>query len=94
MYAGQKWFDQNAAFGVKMARRNPKRKNRLPYHSKNHLALPVLASKTCYHSLARHEELVNTAGKHVTASYALACQVKHKPTTKNPVHKDTLGRKW
>jgi hypothetical protein len=96
MYSGPSvGFDMNAAQGVQMRRLNPKRKNRLPYHSRRHLRLPVMGKQdACYHSQSRHEELVGSNGKLVMVSYALPCQVGHKVTTKTPQHKDALGRKW
>ena len=100
MYAGQYWFDINAQNGVISARRNPRRKKRLPYHAKRNTGqLPVMSGGgKCSHSLAAHED-VSTGRKprphEVTSvSYALPCLVGHKSTTKNIVHRDSSGRKW
>jgi hypothetical protein len=88
-------WDFNSYSGVQSRSLNKKRKSRLPYHAKRHLQLPVMGKQdACLHSQSRHEELVGTNGKPVMVSYALPCQVNHKPTTKSPQHKDTLGRKW
>jgi hypothetical protein len=99
-------YDHNASVGVARSHRNPKRKKRLPYHSKRNVgSLPIMDSKarTCHHALAKHESTSSwhytsqqTKGteRFETVSYALACQVKHKSTTKDPIHKDTAGRKW
>jgi hypothetical protein len=67
----------------------------LPYHAKKHLQLPYTATKSsCGHSLSKHEEVTDPNGKKVTFSYALQCNVSHKATTKNPVHKDVTRRTW
>jgi hypothetical protein len=100
MYAGQKWFDLKAAQGVAGRRRNPKRKNRLPYHAKKHAGvLSVMGeNRICFHALAKHEELnvphryIDGEKQRVTVSYALACVSKH--SSKAVQHRDTLGRKW
>jgi len=95
MYAGQSWYDPNAMKGVQSASRNPKRKKRLPRHAKRHLSLPVMAgNEKCPHSLSQHEQVRGGRFHNQTISYALPCQVGHKATTKNPVHKDATGRKW
>jgi len=106
MYAGQYWFDINAQNGVISARRNPRRKKRLPYHAKRNTGqLPVMSGGgKCSHSLAAHEDIVVKDGtfnekglpfgQYQTVSYALPCLVGHKSTTKNIVHRDSSGRKW
>lgn len=106
MYAGQKWFEQAAQYGVNSRRRNPKRKSRLPYHAKKQFSLPVVGrtgKSTCMYALAQHEETVAKddlfqnglpAHQYKTVSYALACTINHKHTTKKPTHRDVSGRKW
>lgn len=106
MYAGQHWYDASAATGVQSRRRNPKRKNRLPYHAKQHTAhLPILTDKRqqgCAHALAMHQDRQwkyldkddNPRERTYTTSYALPCVVKHGKNTKKIVHKDTNGRTW
>jgi hypothetical protein len=80
-YAGQK--------------RNPKRKARPAYHHKKLTQLTIATELVaCFHSLAQHEWVTNQNGKQVLISYALPCQVKHRSTTKNPVHKDATKRSW
>jgi len=105
MYAGQKWFDRAAQAGVSSRRRNPRRKNRLPYHAKKQFALPIVGranKSTCAHALAQHEEVVKhdgtfnekgiPFGQYQTVSYALACISKH--SSKKVQHRDSTGRKW
>jgi len=94
-YAGIAMDNIESMTGRNTARRNAKRKSRLPYHAKRHLQLPVMGKQDkCAHSLSRHEELSDVRGNQVMVSYAIPCQVGHKRTTKSPVHKDTIGRKW
>jgi hypothetical protein len=92
-----------SVFGVSQARRNPKKKNRLPYHARKHLAgLPLIpGGNGCIHSLANHETFFegrsSTAtqiGRHdtTTVSYAQPCVSKH--SSKKVQHRDITGRKW
>jgi len=107
MYHGQPWFDAHGQQGVATKKRNPKKKNRLPYHAKHLMSLPIMGQKAgtiCPHALAKHEVIVRQDGtfnerglpygREVTVSYAAACQVKHKSTTVNPQHRDTYRRTW
>lgn len=52
--------------------------------------LPVVSgSKGCLHSLA----VTYVKGRSVQR-FALPCVVKHKPTTRNPKHRDAEKRTW
>lgn len=102
MYAGQNWMDASVAHGIQTKRRNPKKKNRLPYHAKRHTArLPIMGDyPACSHSLVQHEEIVDNYAQQAssgivntkTVSYAMPCVSKH--SSKTVQHRDATGRKW
>jgi hypothetical protein len=91
---GQTLYDSNAANGVAGRRRNPKKKNRLPYHAKLNTRPNIMGQGKCHHALTQHQTMPSFKEHEVIVSYALPCQVGHKATTKVPQHKDVLGRKW
>jgi hypothetical protein len=94
--AGAHFRNYGSMAGVSNARRNPKRKSRLPYHARKQTSLVVVTdpnARHCPHALSAHEVGIKKANlQSVTISYAHGCISKH--SSKTVQHRDVTGRKW